>query len=198
MAEIGEFVKIVNVPIVLYWDSEKALDRDRTKSGSWRNTGNHRVINKVTSDGVTVYAIKDTSDSYLIGWVREDDLGSLGVNTEQMRTYVVRAGDTLWKIAQQFGVTVNDLRAWNGIAGDLINIGQMLIVGQGGTTITTETKDGIETKPVNTITMEIDGKVIELKEGINNNLFELPVGATEVKLKGNGTVKFRYRPEVMG
>jgi len=42
-------------------------------------------------------------------------------------TYVVRPGDTLWGISKRFGVTVDQLVAWNAIADrDLILVGQVL------------------------------------------------------------------------
>jgi len=47
-------------------------------------------------------------------------------------TYVVAAGDSLGVIAQRHGVTVKQLRDWNGIEGSLIHPGQELIVGQVG------------------------------------------------------------------
>lgn len=45
-------------------------------------------------------------------------------------TYTVVRGDTLGRIARQQGCTVAELRAWNGIEGDLIEIGQVLVVGE--------------------------------------------------------------------
>ena len=43
-------------------------------------------------------------------------------------TYTVVRGDTLFAIAQQHGVTVDELRMWNGIEGDLIEVGQVLVI----------------------------------------------------------------------
>ena len=40
--------------------------------------------------------------------------------------YTVVRGDTLFLIAKAHGVTVDDLRAWNGIEGDLIEVDQIL------------------------------------------------------------------------
>ncbi len=40
--------------------------------------------------------------------------------------YTVQEGDVLEKIAKQYGVTVNDLRTWNGIKGSKIVVGQDL------------------------------------------------------------------------
>ncbi len=46
-------------------------------------------------------------------------------------TYVVKSGDTLWKIAKAQGITLADLRTWNSLSGDLIEVGQVLRVGSG-------------------------------------------------------------------
>ena len=43
-------------------------------------------------------------------------------------TYVVRWGDTLYSIAVQFGASIEDIMAVNGLTGDLIVIGQELII----------------------------------------------------------------------
>lgn len=43
-------------------------------------------------------------------------------------TYVVRSGDTLGSIAERYGTTARNLRAWNGISGSRIDIGQRLKV----------------------------------------------------------------------
>jgi hypothetical protein len=45
--------------------------------------------------------------------------------------YTVVKGDTLGVIAKSYGVSVDELRDWNGISGDRIEIGQVLIVGDG-------------------------------------------------------------------
>lgn len=48
--------------------------------------------------------------------------------TDSNREYRVRRGDSLWEIAQTMGITLAQLRAANGISGDLINIGQRLLI----------------------------------------------------------------------
>lgn len=53
----------------------------------------------------------------------EDDDHSGGVVS-----YVVKAGDNLWSISQRFGVTMNDLRLWNHLTSDTLQIGQVLKV----------------------------------------------------------------------
>jgi LysM repeat protein len=43
--------------------------------------------------------------------------------------YVVVRGDSLSRIARRYGVTVAQLKAWNGLKSDLIFVGQRLVVG---------------------------------------------------------------------
>lgn len=43
-------------------------------------------------------------------------------------TYEVRSGDTLWKIAQTYGTTINDLKSINGLQSDVLVVGQKLRV----------------------------------------------------------------------
>ncbi|MFH1469964.1 MAG: LysM peptidoglycan-binding domain-containing protein [Pseudomonadota bacterium] len=51
----------------------------------------------------------------------------LGRGPEPER-YVVVRGDTLGRIAAAYSVSVQQLRDWNGIEGDLIEVGQVLVV----------------------------------------------------------------------
>lgn len=44
--------------------------------------------------------------------------------------YKVRRGDSLWTIAQQFSMSVNDLRALNNLSSSIIQAGRMLMVSQ--------------------------------------------------------------------
>jgi|GEM_PF-1615212 len=49
-------------------------------------------------------------------------------------TITVRSGDTLGKLASRHGVSVTQLRQWNTVDGDLIQVGQELQIDEGGTT----------------------------------------------------------------
>ncbi len=45
--------------------------------------------------------------------------------------YTVRRGDTLAKIASRHGVTVAELKSWNGLSSDLIEVDQVLVIWAG-------------------------------------------------------------------
>ena len=47
-------------------------------------------------------------------------------------SYTVKAGDSLWKIAHQYGVTVDQLKQWNHKAGNALQVGDKLVVKASG------------------------------------------------------------------
>lgn len=191
-------ITIYKSGIPLYYDSDQAFAKRKTSN--WPKTGIHQTVNEVTRDGLTVFAINDPDYGYTVGWVRGDELGAPGVNTDEEIRHIVRVGETLWGISQQYGTSVNNLRQWNNLRGDVILVGQVLIVRLGKTTIIEEDEDGeiIETTP-SVMTVEINGQEFDLAEGINGNSgIKLPPGMTRLKIKGDGIVAFHYSNEVMG
>lgn len=98
-------------------------------------------------------------------------------------TYVVKSGDTLGGIAQKYGVTVNNLVAWNDIKNkNIINVGQVLTVKEGTTTYTVKSGDTLS-EIASRFGMTTNA-LAELNEIDNPNL--ISVGQ---KLKVNGTEK---------
>lgn len=89
--------------------------------------------------GVTVQEIRDANDlvsdtlsvgqSLIIpGLSADEDLEDDNNNETIPSTYTVQSGDSLWSIANKFGVTVNDLKNANGLTSNLLSIGQVLII----------------------------------------------------------------------
>ena len=94
-------------------------------------------------------------------------------NTQNNKTYIVKSGDTLYKIANQFNLSVQKLKGLNNLTSDNLKIGQILIIDPNYIAETNtyivqkgDTLYGIATKydtDVNTIK--------ELNKITNNNLY---------------------------
>ncbi|MEG0732759.1 MAG: LysM peptidoglycan-binding domain-containing protein, partial [Vagococcus sp.] len=63
------------------------------------------------------------------------------------KTHKVKRGDTLYGIALEYGVTVAQLKSWNGLKSDMIYVGQNLQVKGGTTTNTSKPSTGNTVKP---------------------------------------------------
>ena len=81
----------------------------------------------------TVTALKNanqlTSDYILVGQVLKIPNGSQETpvtSAEKATTYTVKSGDTLWKIATHHGLSVAQLKTYNHLTCDMLNIGQAL------------------------------------------------------------------------
>ncbi|MBR4524316.1 MAG: LysM peptidoglycan-binding domain-containing protein [Bacteroidales bacterium] len=92
----------------------------------------------------SLYAYK--ADSLLTGRIVQESAGSKsggkstgksGSSTQQQRiAYKVKSGDYLGKIASKYGVTINQIKSWNNLRSNSIQIGQTLyIYKNGGPTI---------------------------------------------------------------
>lgn len=88
------------------------------------------------ANNTTVDAIKSannlTSNSLSIGQLLLIPTGSTG--TTSSNTYTVKSGDSLWKIANQFNMTVAELKSLNNLSSDLLQVGQVLKVNSTGST----------------------------------------------------------------
>jgi len=75
--------------------------------------------------------------------------------TESDGAYVVQRGDSLSVLAARFGTTVAELRAANGLTGDMIRVGQKLVIpGAGAATVRAEPEP--EPEPMLPVISEMD------------------------------------------
>lgn len=88
------------------------------------------------------------------------------------RTYIVQAGDTLSAIARNLNIPVADLMAANHLRdGDLLSIGQTLIVpGGGGSTppVVTPSSTPIRPRPVTTQSIALGDAFVTIREIVSN------------------------------
>ena len=84
------------------------------------------------ADGVTSYFYEAPPGGTLVAWHKEN-----GVIPKSLR---VKRGDTLSEIAEQFGLTVTELKSINGLQGNTIQIGQVLELPDNDSPLTSEHK----------------------------------------------------------
>ncbi len=92
-----------------------------TLLGGYLNTNPVNIGGPVVAmvDGMTLSAKSENASTFIEG-------GSSG--TGQISTYVVEEGDTIGRIAEQFGVSVNTIRWANNLSGSTLKIGQELAI----------------------------------------------------------------------
>ncbi|MEC7187172.1 MAG: N-acetylmuramoyl-L-alanine amidase [Pseudomonadota bacterium] len=84
------------------------------------------------ADGVANYFYEAPPDGTLVAWQK--------ANGVIPTSYTVRRGDTLSEIAEQFSLSVTELKSINGLQGNTIQIGQMLELPGSDSSLTSEHK----------------------------------------------------------
>lgn len=67
---------------------------------------------------------------------------SVGTGQTSGIKYTVKSGDSVWKIANDHGISMNQLIEWNNIKNNFVYPGQQLIVSNGGSSSSTTTNTG--------------------------------------------------------
>ncbi|MGE8037174.1 hypothetical protein B1B04_04150 [Lysinibacillus sp. KCTC 33748] len=65
------------------------------------------------------------------------------IDTASAATYTVKSGDSLWKIANQYGVSYQTLMKWNNLSSSTIRVGQKL-------NVNTTSTSTVKPKPIST------------------------------------------------
>ena len=123
----------------------------KVTGGSNNSTGNTYTVKSGDSlwsiankYGTTVSNLKSlnglTSDNLRIGQVLQIPSSS---SSNSGSTYTVKAGDSLWNIANKYGITVDELKNLNGLTSNILSIGQVLKVPSGGNTYTVKSGDSL-------------------------------------------------------
>ena len=106
------------------------------KSATHYQTG-QSIANFVKGNTYKVKEVKQVNQSrsqyaFLLdginSWVLAQDLEAVGGSGSTQKTYTVKKGDTLWGIATANKTTVANLKSWNNLKSDIIQVGQKLIV----------------------------------------------------------------------
>ena len=84
------------------------------------------------ADGVTSYFYEAPPGGTLVAWHKE--------NGAIPKSLTVKRGDTLSEIAEQFGLSLTELKSINGLQGNTIQIGQVLELPDKGSPLTSEHK----------------------------------------------------------
>ena len=98
---------------------------------------------KLSEPSISEFGLDDLDfkDSDLAKLETDLDLGSNDLPMESMAestsmamgggdSHTVAKGETLYRLSKQYGVTVDDLKAWNNLADNTIHVGQQIVVSQ--------------------------------------------------------------------
>lgn len=79
------------------------------------------------ANNVTVDELRDWNNITPGQWLKTGQVLQVA-KPKSGQEYIVKAGDTLWGIANSFSVSVADIKAWNDLKSNIISIGQTLFI----------------------------------------------------------------------
>ncbi len=120
--------------------SDKKVNSSGKKSKTYTVKEGDNLTKIADANGVTVAELKDWNDLesdvivegqvlklYPVKETTKKDTKKKETKTKTT-TYTVKKGDTLAKIADKYDCTISDLKKWNKLKGDTIEVGQKLVV----------------------------------------------------------------------
>ncbi|MBE6152661.1 MAG: LysM peptidoglycan-binding domain-containing protein [Firmicutes bacterium] len=129
---LDEMKKVNNINTKYF---QRRLPGDTSKDYYYilRDTGNTQAVlieYGYVDNSIDAERLKNNYEEYAEAVVRalSDYLGFNYTPPAGQTIYVVQAGDSLWSISQKLGITVSELRAYNNLTSDTLQIGQILLV----------------------------------------------------------------------
>ena len=123
-------VLTIGQQLVIPADPESTGQEDITTSNTYVVQNGDTLYSISRMYGVSVDDIKNVnnlnSNILTIGQVLTIPDGSSSSTISNL--YVVQKGDSLWSIANKFGVSINQIRMINNLTSDILSIGQTLII----------------------------------------------------------------------
>lgn len=128
----------------------------------------------------------------------------IGATVHADTSYTVKAGDSLSRIAKRHGVSVSALKAANGLTGDMIRIGQVLLIPGGGSATATaqsgESAAPRRTTPVQSSasTVLAEGQTIthKVKGGEVLSVIARRYGTTVAQIKQDNNIRDERRVQI--
>lgn len=134
MLHLKQVAEVLNIPVDLLRDLNPQYKRD-VVPGKFRKYSLRLPVDEVgpyIDKESEIYAYKDSvffNSSNIIAPSKYTSSYRYDVPTGSVRfVYRVKSGDVLGSIAIRYGVSIRQLRSWNGIRSNMIRIGQRLVI----------------------------------------------------------------------
>lgn len=104
--------------------------------------------------------------------------------TAEAATYVVKKGDSLYKISRTYNTTVNNIKTWNNLKSDTIYVGQSLVVqnNKNTTSTTSKTSNTSNTKKTSTSSISTFNPTVSNQSSSNTATYKVERGDSLFKI----------------